>query len=120
MGIKTLKCNGSGRLERHQVSTGGLGTRKLEPIHAEGKLRKANLESAPAGETWLGGQVGNKPLSGSKPGKWMGLAARLCPNRFGWMCCGDAKPQESDRGRTRPVRRTGHVDSQDEQKAKRD
>jgi hypothetical protein len=49
--------------------------RKLAPIRQEGMLRKGNLESASAGETWPRGFVGSKPSRGSKPRR------RSCPGR---------------------------------------
>jgi hypothetical protein len=51
------------------------------------------------------GRAGSKPPGGTNPGGGCVRDARPARDRLGSMRCGDAKPQESHRGRTQPARR---------------
>jgi hypothetical protein len=119
--IEALKTAVHPRMGNRVDGTGKReGRGKPRPLQQVGKLRSGNLASAAGWEPFRQGRGGIKPSGGSKPEDGSSRAARPGEDRLDRTCCGDAKPQESHRERTRFTRRPVREDSKGRPNARRD
>jgi len=104
---KALKRTHAGDGKPWCPTARGQGVGNRNRPEAGGRLRSGKFVSAAEWESTRHGLAGSKPSSGWNPEGGSIRAAGLGADRPDLKRCGDAKPQESHRGRTQPARRPG-------------